>query len=226
MLLQKNFDSKQQTLRAVTIKQLHDVLAVRQDDSLELDGKELTNVRTAVGGVQGGQQAGLHALHVQPRLRCQFAFARSSSQHRAPMPFSWVTQVTFVARILDISEGGLTYQLKVDDGTGKVDVKIWTSDDGEARCSRVPGSPASKPASRGVMRGWCKSSRLHSPPPPWSAEGELERQKRAAWRPGMYVRVHGHLSNFGESQYVLAFNIRLVADHNEVQRAAGPLLAL
>ena len=42
--LQKNYDSKQQTLRAVTIKQLHDACADRADDALTLDGKDLTNV--------------------------------------------------------------------------------------------------------------------------------------------------------------------------------------
>ena len=45
--LQKNYDSKQQTLRAVTIKQLHDACADRADDALTLDGKDLTNVGAA-----------------------------------------------------------------------------------------------------------------------------------------------------------------------------------
>lgn len=42
--VQKNFDSKQQTLRAVTIKQLYDASNNRVDDSLVIDGKEITNV--------------------------------------------------------------------------------------------------------------------------------------------------------------------------------------
>lgn len=37
----------------------------------------------------------------------------------------------------------------------------------------------------------------------------------------MYVRVHGHISNFGRTQDVLAFNIRTVTDHNEVGPCRG-----
>ncbi|EFN58502.1 hypothetical protein CHLNCDRAFT_140549 [Chlorella variabilis] len=123
----KNYDSKQQTLRALTIKQLHDANSTRQDDTLLLDGKEITNV-------------------------------------------------TLVGKVLSTSESGLTFGLKIDDGTGKADVKIWISED----------------------------------------DSELEKQRRAEWRAGMYVRVHGHISNFGRTQDVLAFNIRTVTDHNEV----------
>lgn len=49
------------------------------------------------------------------------------------------------------------------------------------------------------------------------ADSESDRQRRAEWRPGMYVRVHGHISSFGKSQEVIAFNIRPVVDHNEVR---------
>lgn len=53
------------------------------------------------------------------------------------------------------------------------------------------------------------------------AESESDRQRRAEWRPGMYVRVHGHISSFGKAQEVIAFNIRPVVDHNEVRGCGG-----
>lgn len=43
-LPQKNFDSKSQTLRAVTIKQLADASTQRVDDSLTIDGRDVSNV--------------------------------------------------------------------------------------------------------------------------------------------------------------------------------------
>ena len=52
--------------------------------------------------------------------------------------------------------------------------------------------------------------------PPAPAESELDKQRRAEWRQGIYVRVHGHISSFGKSQEVIAFNIRPIFDHNEV----------
>ena len=38
---------------------------------------------------------------------------------------------------------------------------------------------------------------LWLPPPCLRADSELDKQRRAEWRPGCYVRVHGHISNFG-----------------------------
>ena len=44
----------------------------------------------------------------------------------------------------------------------------------------------------------------------------MDKQRRAEWRAGVYVRVHGHVSNFGRNQEVIAFNIRPITDYNEV----------
>ncbi|PRW56187.1 replication A 32 kDa subunit A-like [Chlorella sorokiniana] len=123
----KNFENKSQTLRAVTIKQLADASAQRVDDSLAIDGRDVSNI-------------------------------------------------TLVGKVLSTNESGLTYGLEIDDGTGKAAVKIWISDD----------------------------------------DSELDKQRRAEWRAGSYVRVHGHISNFGKNQEVIAFNIRPVTDHNEI----------
>jgi hypothetical protein len=49
----------------------------------------------------------------------------------------------------------------------------------------------------------------------------VDKQRRAEWRAGVYVRVHGHVSNFGRNQEVIAFNIRPITDYNEVGWAAG-----
>lgn len=51
--LQKSFDSKQQTLRAVTIKQLSEASNNRVDDSLVIDGKDITNVGLVLHTVGG-----------------------------------------------------------------------------------------------------------------------------------------------------------------------------
>ncbi len=46
--------------------------------------------------------------------------------------------------------------------------------------------------------------------------GLQDRQRRAEWREGAYVRVHGHVSSVGREKSIVAFNMRLVADFNEV----------
>lgn len=56
-LPQKNFENKSQTLRAVTIKQLADASAQRVDDSLVIDGRDVSNVSCSMerrlhGGVK------------------------------------------------------------------------------------------------------------------------------------------------------------------------------
>lgn len=61
----------------------------------------------------------------------------------------------------------------------------------------------------------CTPSALLPPTPAPHAESETDRQRRAEWQPGKYVRVHGHISSFGKSQEVIAFNVRPVADFNE-----------
>lgn len=47
-----------------------------------------------------------------------------------------------------------------------------------------------------------------------------DRQRRAEWRVGTYVRVHGHLSTVGREKSMVAFNMRLVQDFNEVGRVS------
>ena len=71
-LPQKNFDSKSQTLRALTIKQLADASAQRVDDTLVIDGRDVSNVRRPLrfmpaGVHQGGRHtAGLHFWRARP----------------------------------------------------------------------------------------------------------------------------------------------------------------
>lgn len=60
---------------------------------------------------------------------------------------------------------------------------------------------------------------------PWVVEGrhcacEQMAQRIAEWRPGVYVRVHGNVSDFDDNWRILAYNIRTITDFNEV----GPLL--
>jgi len=40
--------------------------------------------------------------------------------------------------------------------------------------------------------------------------------RRAAWQPGAYIRVHGNLRAFDGARSLVAFNVRPVADHNEI----------
>lgn len=41
-------------------------------------------------------------------------------------------------------------------------------------------------------------------------------QKKAAWRVGAYVRVHGNMRTFDSRRTIVAFNIRAILDFNEV----------
>ena len=58
-MLQKSFDSKNQSLRALTIKQLADASANRVDDTLVVDGREVSNVSGSVFGVHKKMQDAL-----------------------------------------------------------------------------------------------------------------------------------------------------------------------
>jgi len=65
----------------------------------------------------------------------------------------------------------------VDDGTGKITVKIYVSN-GE--------------------------------------DDDLERQRRAELREGIYVRVFGHVGAYNNERQINAFSVRPITDHNEV----------
>lgn len=65
----------------------------------------------------------------------------------------------------------------------------------------------------------------HAPALPRASPAPQDRQRRAEWRVGTYVRVHGHLSSVGREKSMVAFSMRLVTDYNEV-RALCALCAL
>ena len=54
-------------------------------------------------------------------------------------------------------------------------------------------------------------TKLWLPPPCLQADSELDKQRRAEWRPGCYVRVHGHISNFGGLLLALLTSAGVVA---------------
>lgn len=64
---QKNFDSKSQTLRAVTIKQLADASAQRVDDSMVIDGRDVSNVSTQLWRNCSWQEAAVSLDDQLPR---------------------------------------------------------------------------------------------------------------------------------------------------------------
>ncbi|KAL6773920.1 RFA2 [Auxenochlorella protothecoides x Auxenochlorella symbiontica] len=121
------YDSKNQTLRAFTIKQLYDAASATADDQLSVDGRDVTNV-------------------------------------------------TLVGKITAVEEQNLVSIYTLDDGTGTMLTKYWIPEQDDA----------------------------------------LERQHRAEWRVGVYVRAHGHVNHFNREKMLVAFNIRLITDHNEV----------
>lgn len=43
-------------------------------------------------------------------------------------------------------------------------------------------------------------------------------QKRADWRVGVYVRVHGHLRSFENKKSMVVFSLKVVNDFNEVSK--------
>ena len=49
-----------------------------------------------------------------------------------------------------------------------------------------------------------------------AGEGDGAAARRAAWQPGAYIRVHGNLRAFDGARSFVAFNVRPVADHNEI----------
>jgi replication factor A2 len=116
-----------QTLRAVTVKQLYDNTANTPDDQYRVDGVDLDNI-------------------------------------------------TLVGKIASVQEQSTNLTLMLDDGTGRVELKYWIDND----------------------------------------EAELLAQRKAEWKEGVYVRVHGHLRAFGGEKSIVAFNIRPVTDFNEV----------
>lgn len=119
--------SNNQTLRAVTVKQLVDGTANTPDDQYKVDGVDLDNV-------------------------------------------------TLVGKILSVQEQATNLTIVLDDGTGRVELKYWIDSD----------------------------------------ETEQLAQRKAQWKEGVYVRVHGHLRAFGGEKSIVAFSIRPVTDFNEV----------
>jgi hypothetical protein len=104
---QKSFDSKNQTLRAVTIKQLHDASQNRVDDTMTLDGREVTNVslhlpcllqgritRASCGAVRQGRADGTAPNGHTTRCACTMTRGRPTaaaltakpSLHPRPFP--------------------------------------------------------------------------------------------------------------------------------------------
>ncbi|GAB4820639.1 hypothetical protein N2152v2_007685 [Parachlorella kessleri] len=123
----RNSDTKDSTLRALTVRQIYEAAQQTMDDQLTVDGKPVINI-------------------------------------------------TIVGKIVHVEEQQLMTLYTVDDGTGRVLAKYWTPND----------------------------------------DDDYDRQRRAEYRVGVYVRVHGHVSSVGREKSMVAFNIRLISDHNEV----------
>ncbi|KAK2076061.1 hypothetical protein QBZ16_001397 [Prototheca wickerhamii] len=121
------YDNRNQTLRALTIKQLHDAQSASGDDQLSIDGRDVSNV-------------------------------------------------TVVGKITAVEDQNLVSVYTIDDGTGTIQAKYWIpeQDDG------------------------------------------MERQLRAEWQVGVYVRAHGHVNTFNRERMLVAFNLRRITDLNEV----------
>ena len=49
-------------------------------------------------------------------------------------------------------------------------------------------------------------------------------QRIAEWRTGVYVRVHGNVSDFDDNWRILAYNIRTITDFNEVGEGSQGML--
>lgn len=54
--------------------------------------------------------------------------------------------------------------------------------------------------------------------------GEQMAQRIAEWRTGVYVRVHGNVSDFDDNWRILAYNIRIITDFNEVGEGSQGIL--
>ena len=50
-------------------------------------------------------------------------------------------------------------------------------------------------------------------------------QRRADWRVGVYVRVHGHLRSFENKKSMVVFSLKVIHDFNEVSQISPPILA-
>lgn len=48
-------------------------------------------------------------------------------------------------------------------------------------------------------------------------------QRRADWRVGVYVRVHGHLRSFENKKSMVVFSLKVIIDFNEVQQCSDRL---
>jgi len=85
-------------------------------------------------------------------------------------------QITLVGKIIQASEQPTHLQFQLDDGTGRIDLSYWTSDDDQ----------------------------------------DMVAQRRADWRVGVYIRVHGHLRSFENKKNIVIFSLKVIHDFNEV----------
>lgn len=68
---------------------------------------------------------------------------------------------------------------------------------------------------------------------PWLAQSvivsrvcEQMAQRIAEWRPGVYVRVYGNVSDFDDKWRIQAYNIRTITDFNEVCPLLGRFMRM
>ena len=152
----KTYDNQAQSIRRVTVKQIQDGLETSSGGTVYIDGKELSNVRR--------KDHFLLLFLVADRI-----------PHVLPQFTTTRMQVAVVGKIVDVRDENVSFNFVLDDGTGRITVKMFVSGDTD----------------------------------------ELERQRLAELRPGIYVRAFGHF-NSGAETHLQAFTARPVTDHNEV----------
>jgi len=155
----KSYDQTVQSVRKVTIKQLHQALEQSAADNVKVDGKEISNVSPHLPG----------PLKQQLGSNQNLVFTNSS--------LFYMPQLSLVAKVISVREDNVTFNMVLDDGTGRITSKMFLSNDGAQ---------------------------------------DLEAQRRAELREGIYVRVFGHLSVYNNERQINTFHARPIKDFNEV----------
>lgn len=112
-----------------------------------------------------------------------------------------------MGKITTVRESNNIVDMSIFDGTGTYVVHFYSSDVDDA----VSGSMKSIWQVDLLSPTWSVQSVISS------CACEQMAQRIAEWRPGVYVRVYGNVSDFDDNWRIQAYNIRTITDFNEVR---------
>lgn len=104
-----------------------------------------------------------------------------------------LSSITLVGQIESVQETSTARSYTVSDGTGVVEVKVWSQSGGNAQ-----------------------QQQQHQQQQQQQQQGEFDAGKRHEWREGVYVRIYGNIRSWNQTESIAVFRMQAVTDFNEI----------